>query len=138
MAGSFNLRISIPNKICADVNVSQVSFNTVLGQTCILPNHAPIIGTIAPGYVNYKQTDGSHHVGLANYGVFIFKENKLVILSDFFETGSHGVDTSAIESIEKKIAEETAKLKLSQKAITSLNSFMKLVSSKAKTETKRK
>ena len=138
MASSFVLRICIPNKICVDVNVTQAAFNSLLGQTGILPNHAPIVGAVAPGYVTYKFTDGSNHIGLLNHGVYTFKDNKLTILSDFFEHSCHGVDENAIVTIQNRIVDESKKLELSQKAINSLNSFMQLVSAKAKDANKRK
>lgn len=135
---SFKLRISIPNKVCVQQNVTQATFFTALGQATFLPNHAPIIGAVTPGYIQYKIDNGSIHTGLLNHGVYTFKNNELIILSDFFEHSCNGIDENAIAAIDEKIQEETKKLALSQKATKSLSSFMRLISTKAKGANKKK
>jgi len=138
MAKTFDFRISIPNKICLEQKASIVSLPTIQGVVGILPEHAPIIGSLSPGFIRYKDENGTAHIGLVNYGMYYFKNNRLVILSDFYEASCHGVNESAIATIQKRIAEETAKVELSSKAVSALNSYMKLVSTKAKDTNKRK
>lgn len=131
MAKEFRLHISTPHKVCLNKQVVGVTMPTANGYIGILPEHAKIVGALLPGYMYITYPDGKKDTALVNYGMFTFKENKLVILSDFFEFDT-GVNQNALEAISAKIAEESKKVQLSERAVHALNSYMKLVSAKAK------
>lgn len=131
MAKEFKVQISTPNKVCLDQNVVSVTMPTANGYIGILPEHAKIIGALQPGYMYITMPNGSKKTALVNYGMFYFKQNRLVILSDFFEFND-GINASALDAINKRIEEESKKVQLSERAVHALNSYMKLVSAKAK------
>lgn len=131
MAKEFRLQISTPHKVMLDKQAIGVTMPTANGYIGILPDHAKIVGALLPGYMYITLTDGSKKTALVNYGMFTFKENKLVILSDFFEFDT-GVNQNALEAIAARIEQESKKVQLSERAVHALNSYMKLVSAKAK------
>jgi len=110
---------------------------TARGYIGILPNHAPIVGAIRPGYITLHYENGDKQVGLVNYGVYYFRDNELTILSDFFEFSCHGVDTDALVQIKNKILEASKRAQLSEKTSASLNSYMKAVTYTASKNTKK-
>ncbi|MCQ3915259.1 MAG: F0F1 ATP synthase subunit epsilon [Mycoplasmoidaceae bacterium] len=85
MAKEFRLQISTPHKVCLDKQVVGVTMPTANGYIGILPEHAKIVGALIPGYMYITLASGERQTALVNYGMYTFKENKLVILSDFFE-----------------------------------------------------
>lgn len=131
MSKEFKLKISTPNKVCIDKQAAMVTMPTANGYIGILPEHAKIVGALMPGYMDITFGDGSKMKALINYGMFYFKNNTLVILSDFFEKDT-GVNANALDSIAKRIEEESKHVQLSERAVHALNSYMKLVSAKAK------
>lgn len=133
---SFRTILSIPSKVIVDQQCNLVTLSTAQGYVGILPNHAPIVGAIRPGYVTLHFTDGSKKVGLINYGVYHFRNNELTILSDFFEFSCHGVDSNALETIKNRIAQAAKQLEISEKTANSLNSYMKAVTFTAKKNSK--
>lgn len=137
-ANEFNVKISIPNRICLDKDAVCVTMPTAIGYVGILHNHIPIVGAIAPGFIHIKYASGQEQIGLLNYGLYYFQNNKLVILSDFFEFSCHGVNVDAITAISQRIEEAAKEVHLSNRAINSLNSYMKLVGLKAKQTNKEK
>lgn len=131
MAKEFRLQISTPNKVCLDKQVVGVTMPTANGYIGILPEHAKIVGALVPGYMYITLASGEKQTALVNYGMYTFKENKLVILSDFFEWDK-GINENALAAISERIAEESKKVQLSDRAVHALNSYMKMVSAKAK------
>lgn len=131
MAKEFKVQISTPNKICLNHDAVGVTMPTANGYVGILPEHAKICGAIMPGYIYITFPSGEKKTALINYGVYYFKQNKLVILSDFFEYDS-GINENALEAIRQRIEQETKKVQLSDRAVHALNSYMKMVTAKAK------
>ncbi len=131
MAKEFHVKISTPNKVCLDKQVVGVTMPTANGYIGILPEHAKIVGAIMPGYMYITLASGEKQTALINYGMYYFKENTLVILSDFFEYDK-GINANALESIRLRIEEESKKVQISERAVHALNSYMKMVSAKAK------
>lgn len=131
MAKEFRLHISTPTKVCVDKQAILVTMPTANGYVGILPEHSRICGAVMPGYMYITYPSGEKQTALINYGVYYFKENKLVILSDFFEF-DRGISENALASIAMRIEEESKKVQLSERAVHALNSYMKLVSAKAK------
>lgn len=131
MAKEFRLQISTPHKVMLDKQVVGVTMPTANGYIGILPEHAKIVGAITPGYMYITSASGEKQTALINYGMFTFKENKLVILSDFFEFDK-GINENALAAISQRIEQESKKVQLSERAVHALNSYMKLVSAKAK------
>ncbi|XQP55670.1 MAG: FoF1 ATP synthase subunit delta/epsilon [Mycoplasmoidaceae bacterium] len=131
MAKEFKVQISTPHEICVDKQAVSVTMPTASGYIGILPDHAKICGAVQPGYMTINFANGEKQTALVNYGMYHFQDNKLIILSDFYEK-SAGVNVNALEAIRLRIEEECKKVQLSDRAIHALNSYMKLVSAKAK------
>lgn len=131
MAKEFKVRISTPTKLWLDKEVAEITMPTANGYVGILPEHARICGAVMPGYMYITFPNGEKQTALINYGTYYFKDNKLIILSDFFEYDK-GINESALDSIRQRIEDECKKVQLSDRAIHALNSYMKLVSAKAK------
>ena len=131
MAIEFRVQISTPNKVCVDRNVVGVTIPTATGYIGILPKHAKICGAITPGFMSIHLPDGQKQRALVNYGMYYFKNEKLVILSDFFEYDT-GINPNALEAINLRIEQESKKVQLSDRAIHALNSYMKMVTAQAK------
>lgn len=131
MANEFRVQISTPSKVCVDRNVVGVTLPTATGYIGILPKHAKICGAVTPGFMTIHLPDGQSQKALVNYGMYYFKNEKLVILSDFFEY-DEGVNPNALEAIAKRIEQETKKVQLSDRAIHALNSYTKLATAHAK------
>lgn len=130
MSKEFRLQISTPKKVCLDKEVTNVTIPTAKGYVGILSNHAKIIGAINPGYMHITLASGEKQVALINYGVYTFKNNKLVILSDFFEF-EKSINENAIQAISDVIKQEIKKVQLSDHSIHALNSYMKMINEKA-------
>jgi len=133
MAKTFHVNISMPDKICVDKECVSVNMPTVKGYITILPHHAPLISALEPGYLTITYEDGSKYIGLINNGVFRFKDNKLTILSDFFEK-KEKVNPNVLKEIRQKISQAMKDEVLLNKTSTSLNAFTKLVTTKANKE----
>jgi len=130
MANTIHINIALPNKVCIDKECVSVNMPTSKGYVTILPHHANIIGALEPGYLIITFEDGSQYRGLINNGVFQVVDNKLIILSDFFEKDDQ-VNINAIKAIEQKIAEYMKYEELFDRTSKSLNSFTKLITAKA-------
>lgn len=131
MAKEFKLKISTPHKVYIDKQAVSVTMPTAAGYIGILPEHAKICGAVMPGYMFITFANGEKVRALINYGTYYFKNETLVILSDFFEY-DHGINENALESIRLRIETESKKVHLSERAVHALNSYMKMVSAKAK------
>ena len=131
MAKEFTVHISTPRKVCLNKKVVGITMPTANGYIGILAEHAKICGAITPGYMYITFPDGQKQKALINYGMFTFKENKLIILSDFFEYDT-GINENALAAIAARIEQESKKVQLSDRAVHALNSYMKLVTAKAK------
>lgn len=131
MAKEFRLKISTPNKVSIDRQAVAVTMPTANGYIGILPEHAKIVGALMPGYMYVTYPNNEKIKALVNYGLFYFKNNTLVILTDFCERDA-GINTNALDAISARIEEESKKVQISERALHALNSYMKLVSAKAK------
>ena len=128
----FELIIATPTKVAVKKQAKLANFPTIKGMIGILPNHANIVGSLAPGFAKFKYSDGSSLHALINQGLYYFQDNKLVIMTDFFEPSCKGVDENSIAQIQEIINKGLEKLKLDPKYAKNLNQYTKLVSAKAK------
>ncbi len=88
MSKKLQLKIVTPEKLILEELVDQVTIPTTEGEITILPDHVPLIATIASGDI--VAVSGGEHIPMAVVGGFIEtkKENDLTtvtILADFAE-----------------------------------------------------
>ncbi|MCQ2748003.1 MAG: F0F1 ATP synthase subunit epsilon [Mycoplasmoidaceae bacterium] len=133
MAKEFRLQISTPKKVCINADVISVTLPTSTGYVGILPNHSKIVGAIIPNFIYITYPDGQKQKALINYGMYSFKENKLVILSDLFES-KNDLKSNELQAIEKRMLEESKELELPDRATHTLNSYLKTVIEKVENE----
>ena len=69
-----------------EIQLETFEFNikTINGSITILPNHTPIISFFYPTHVKIIDKYGKKYNYLIGYGTIMFKNNKLIINSDFF------------------------------------------------------
>jgi len=94
----FHLKIAIPSRICFNDNVKSVEICSSEGYLGILPKHIPVIGNTVPSYIFIEQEGNKKKIGVINNGLFSFDDNKLNVVSDFFEF----TDDLSIDAIDKR------------------------------------
>lgn len=89
-------KIATPEKVVYEAEIDQITLPTKMGEITILPNHLPLVSSLAPGEILIKK-DGQQ-VPLAVSGGFAeLANNQLVILADTAER---------VEEIDAQRAEE--------------------------------
>jgi F-type H+-transporting ATPase subunit epsilon len=96
MAKKLQLKIVTPEKLILEELVEQVTIPTTEGEITILPDHVPLIATIASGDI--VAFSNGEHIPMAVVGGFVEtkKENDITtvtILADFAEHVSNISDT---------------------------------------------
>ena len=88
-------KIATPERVVYEAEIDQITLPTKLGEITILPNHIPLVSSLASGEVLIKQ--GKEEVPLAVSGGFVeLSNNKLVILADTAERVEE-IDTERAE-----------------------------------------
>jgi len=79
----FNLSIYTPEKTIFDAQVSSVCIPEESGYMGVLAHHAPLISTLIPGKITFKEMGGNlNMVHSASRGVFEIVNNRVIILLD--------------------------------------------------------
>ncbi len=107
-----NLKIITHEKIVFDGEVDELVINTTSGLIGILKDHIPITTSLEIGVTKAKIGDSFKYFATMG-GVFQFRDNKAVILTDVCEEGCD-IDvtraTAAKERAEARLAEANAEL----------------------------
>jgi F-type H+-transporting ATPase subunit epsilon len=83
MAPLFKLSIYTPGKIVFDAQVSSLCVPEESGYLGVLARHAPLISTLKPGKITFKDEEGSWKtIPSAGKGVFEITNNRVIILLD--------------------------------------------------------
>lgn len=112
MEGALKLSILSPErKLLAGVPVEQVSLTGSEGLIEILPEHAPILGTLETGLFLYKTKDGAEHTGIITTGFFELRQKddgaEVTVLADVLELSGE-IDVERAKRAQKK-AEDALK-----------------------------
>ncbi len=84
-----------------DTEVDSVTLPTTLGEITILPNHIPLVATLAPGEVSFKKA-GKVDFFAVSGGIIEVKPNQeIVVLSDTAEFG-HEIDLKRAEAARER------------------------------------
>ena len=85
MADTFHLKITSPDRIFFDGEVTMVEINTTEGEIGVLPNHIPLTSVLAPGVCYLHVPDGDPKVCAIHGGFFEILQDKMTILADVCE-----------------------------------------------------
>src|SRR3989344_5105928 len=91
------LKIVTPEKVLLDAEADSVSCPTQMGEITILPNHIPLVASLAPGEMKIVENGSARHMAVAGGVVEVRRQNEIVVLADAAE---------AEEEIDIKRAEE--------------------------------
>ena len=121
MAKQLKLKIVTPERLVLEEMVDQVSLPTTLGEITVLPEHIPLITSLASGDV-VALVDGEY-VPMAVVGGFLEvkkNENEVAVLADFAEHISELTD----EKIEKaKARAEEMRKQMENKEVVDFEHF---------------
>ncbi len=123
------LDIVTPEKLAFSDEIDSVVVPGGEGELGILPSHAPIVSTLAPGELRYRK--GGQETSLAiGTGIVEVSHDRVSVLTDM-ALGAEEVDESAVERAieaakkamtEKLVPEETAAAQLAlQKSLAQLH-----------------
>ena len=76
-----HLEIITPEKKIFEGEVSIVTFPGADGSFQVLNHHAPLVGILKEGVVEYKSKDGKEHVSITG-GVVEVLKNNVILLAD--------------------------------------------------------
>jgi F-type H+-transporting ATPase subunit epsilon len=83
MPSLFGLEIYAPEKTLFNAEVSSLCLPEESGYLGVWAHHAPLISTLMPGKITYKDSQGSLNTLLSSSsGVFEIANNRVVILLD--------------------------------------------------------
>ncbi len=85
MADTFHLKITSPDRVFFEGEVTMVEINTTEGQIGVLPNHIPLTSVLAPGVCYLHVPDGEPLVCAIHGGFFEILQDKMTILAEVCE-----------------------------------------------------
>lgn len=95
-----NLEIVTPEKKVVDEEVESVNVPTAKGMIGILPNHAPLISTLKPGILSYKNKGNTRNLFISG-GFVEVSDDKVSVLADTSENSDEIDVGSARDEREK-------------------------------------
>lgn len=85
MADTFHLKITSPDRVFFEGEVTMVEINTTEGQIGVLPNHIPLTSVLAPGACYLYIPDGDPKVCAIHGGFFEILQDSMTILAEVCE-----------------------------------------------------
>ncbi len=85
MAGTFHLKVTSPDRVFFEGEVTMVEINTTEGQIGVLPNHIPLTSVLAPGVCYLHVPDGDPKVCAIHGGFFEILQDSMTILAEVCE-----------------------------------------------------
>ena len=85
MADTFHLKITSPDRVFYEGEVTMVEINTTEGQIGVLPNHIPLTSVLAPGACYIYVPDGDPKVCAIHGGFFEILQDSMTILAEVCE-----------------------------------------------------
>lgn len=104
------LEIVTPEKLAFADEIDSVVVPGAEGELGILPAHAPIVSTLAPGELRYTK-NGEENALAIGTGLVEVSNNRVSILTDM-ALGAHEIDEAAVEK-----AIEAARLAMTEKLL---------------------
>ena len=111
MADTFHLRITSPDRVFYEGDVTMVEINTTEGQIGVLPNHIPLTSVLAPGACYIHIPDADPKVCAIHGGFFEILQDSMTILAEVCEWPDE-IDMKRAEEAriraERRLAEKDA------------------------------
>ena len=111
MADTFHLRITSPDRVFYEGDVTMVEINTTEGQIGVLPNHIPLTSVLAPGACYIHLPDGDPKVCAIHGGFFEILQDSMTILAEVCEWPDE-IDVNRAEEArvraERRLAEKAS------------------------------
>ncbi len=85
MADTFHLKITSPDRIFFEGEVTMVEINTTEGQIGVLANHIPLTSVLAPGVCYLNVPDGDPKVCVIHGEIFEILQDSMTILAEVCE-----------------------------------------------------
>ena len=82
----FHLSIVTPEKIYCEAEINSLVVPGTEGYLGILSHHAPLISSLKPGKIEYKDSENKEIVLAVSGGFIEVSDNKVTILADAVET----------------------------------------------------
>lgn len=108
MPGTLTLRIVTPERVVLEQPVEQVTAHAVDGELSILPDHEPLVTSLAIDMLHYKTNKDDEFAAVMG-GILEVRNNEVTVLSDAAE-----LDTE-IDTARAHLAKERAEAEKIQK-----------------------
>ncbi|MCB0207665.1 MAG: F0F1 ATP synthase subunit epsilon, partial [Anaerolineae bacterium] len=80
MAATISLELLTPQKVAAQIDVSEATLPGSLGQFTVLPDHAPYVAQLKPGVLRYTSGEGVQSAVVIGSGFAEVVDNRLLVL----------------------------------------------------------
>ena len=101
MADTFHLKVTSPDRVFFEGEVTMVEINTTEGQIGVLPNHIPLTSVLAPGVCYLHVPDGDPKVCAIHGGFFEILQDSMTILAEVCEWPDE-IDVQRAEEAKKR------------------------------------
>ncbi len=101
MAQTFHLKITSPDRIFYEGEVTMVEINTTEGQIGVLANHIPLTSVLSPGVCYIHVPDGDPKVCAVHGGFFEILQDSMTILAEVCEWPDE-IDLERAEAARKR------------------------------------
>ena len=101
MAQTFHLKITSPDRIFFEGEVTMVEINTTEGQIGVLANHIPLTSVLSPGVCYIHVPDGDPKVCAVHGGFFEILQDSMTILAEVCEWPEE-IDVDRAEAARKR------------------------------------
>ena len=101
MAQTFHLKITSPDRIFYEGEVTMVEINTTEGQIGVLANHIPLTSVLSPGVCYIHVPDGDPKVCAVHGGFFEILQDSMTILAEVCEWPEE-IDVDRAEAARKR------------------------------------
>lgn len=99
--------IVTPEKVVLKEQIIQATVPTKQGEITVLPDHIPLVSSLAPGVIEIKKANGESDIMSVSGGFIEVLRNKVVILADTAERAEE-IDIDRTEEARKR-AEDAKK-----------------------------
>jgi F-type H+-transporting ATPase subunit epsilon len=103
MATTFELEVATPERLLIREPVSDAQIPLSEGMIGVLPDHAPLLGTLGTGQLSYTQADGRNSMVVSG-GFVEIRNNHVRVLADRAERADE-IDVARAEAALKRASE---------------------------------
>ena len=103
MAATFELEVATPERLLIRESVSEAQIPLAEGMIGVLPDHAPLLGTLGTGQLTYTQADGKNSMVVSG-GFVEIRDNHVRVLADRAERADE-IDVARAEAALKRATE---------------------------------